>query len=582
MTNTNNKETWDLDKIYPSFHVWETEYDKTKKEIENFLKFKNKIKDNLLLVLKELKNIERNLSKLYLFAKLNYDLNSLKDENNLLLSKINNLVDLFSFNTDFIGIEILKLSSKNLKAQFVKNKELLEYKFLIEKIRKEKKHHLSLKEENILSLTTTIMETNSRIFDKLNDTDCNYGKINNEELTHGNYHNFITNKDQKIRKQAFTQFHEYYKNHENTISECLITEIKSNLVMAKLRKYEDPLSMYLNPDKVAKKIYENLITSVRNNFYLLDEYLKIRKKELNLDQIHMYDLYVPLNEDLKLEYTYEETKNIVLESLKPMGEEYYKIAEDGLNNHWVDVYPNKGKTSGAYSSGSFDTKPYILLNFNKTLNSVETLAHELGHSMHSYYSRVSNPYQYSDYSILLAEIASNTHELLLFDYLLKNNSDKKMKKRILETILDSFKGSIYRQTHFAEFEKIIHEKEESENLTKDSLLDIYATLNNDYYGREVIQDELIKYEALRIPHFYSSFYVYKYAIGLAVAYVFAQKIINKEQDAVNNYLKFISSGSKDYPLEILKSCGIDLEKDNVIEDALKIFANYLEEYKKLM
>jgi len=347
MTNTNKKDMWDLDNIYLSFHVWNQEFENIKIIIEDFSKYKNTIKNNLLLVLNELINIERILSKLYLFAKLNYDLDSLKDENNLLLNKIQSLLDLFSLKTDFVEIEIIKLMDKNLEIQYAKFPELLEYNFLIKKIRNEKKHFLSLKEENILSLSGTILGTNSRIFDKLNDSDCSFGLIDNVELTHGNYHNFITDKDQNIRRRAFVQYHEYYKNHANSISECLITEIKSNIFISNIRKYKEPLDMYLNSDKVSKEVYENLILSVHNNLHLLDEYLQIKKDELKLDELHMYDMFVPLNEDIKLEYTYDQATSIVLESLKPMGEEFYNIAFNGLNNHWVDVYPSKGKASGA-------------------------------------------------------------------------------------------------------------------------------------------------------------------------------------------------------------------------------------------
>ena len=583
MTKTNSKEMWDLDKIYPSFHVWEKEFDKCKEEITDFIKYKKIIKSNLYEVISKLFQIDRNISKLFAYAHLNYDLDSLNDTNNLMMSKIQGMLDIYSVNTDFVNNEINKFTNKDLDKQFQLYDGLDEYRFIIENIRRNKKHMLSLKEENLLSLSGTIHDTQSRIFDKLNDSDSLFGIINGTELTHGNYHNFIISKDRNIREEAFTKYHEYYKNHSNSISECLITEVKNNILMAKIRKYSDPLSMYLDGEKVKPKIYDNMIKSVNNNLDIFYEFLKVRKNELNLEELHMYDLYVPLNEDISHEYSYEEAKDIVLESLKVMGLEYYNIAKDGLNNNWVDVYPSKGKTSGAYSSGTYDTKPYILLNYNKTLNSVETLAHELGHSMHSYYSRVTNPYQYSNYSILLAEIASNTHELLLFDYLLKTSSDKKMKKRILEIILNSFKSSIFRQTQFAEFEKIIHNNEQNnEPLTTNSILDIYYDLNKKYYGDIVVSDELIKYESLRIPHFYSSFYVYKYALGLGVAYIFAMKIINKEENAVNNYLKFIKSGGTNYPIDILKSCGIDLESKDVIDDALKIFAKYLEEYKKIM
>ena len=583
MTKTNKDDRWDLDKIYPSFHVWNQEYDCLKERIDKYKKYKNDVKNNLFESLTELIDLERIISKLYVYAKMNYDLNSLDENNNELLNKITNLLDIFSFETNFFELEVLKISDKQLTELYKNNDKLSEYKELIDKIRLEKKHFLSEKEENILSLSSTIRDTNSRVFSKLNDTDCYFGKVNDEELTHGNYSNFIRHNDREIRESAFTLYHEYFKKRQNAISECLISEVKNNIFISNIRKYKSPLEMYLNSDKVDPKIYTNLIKSVRKNIPLFNEYLDLKKSELGLKELHMYDLYVPLNKEENTEYSYEEAKNLVLESLKVMGDEYYNIAKDGLNNHWVDVYPSKGKMSGAYSFGHYETKPYILMNYNKTLNSVETLAHELGHSMHSYYSNKYNPYHYSDYSIFVAEIASNTHELLLFDYLLKTSKDKNMKKTIIETILESFKGSIFRQTQFAEFEKEIHDLEfNGEVLTNNKLLNIYAKINEDYYGKSVIQDELIKYEALRIPHFYSSFYVYKYAIGLAVAYVFASRIINQEEKSVENYLNFLKSGSKKYPLEVLKDAGIDLSKQDVINEALVLFKKYIEEYKKLI
>lgn len=583
MTNTNNQEKWDLATIYPSFLVWKEDYDKLVIDIEKFKKYQGKVVKQLYKIINELINLERSLSKVYLYAKLNYDINCLDEINNVHYSQALSLLDMFTSSTSFVEIEILEMSSLDLEDNFKNNPDLENYKFLIDKIRIEKEHFLSLKEEELLAKAGTILDTNSRIFDKLNDADVYFGEINGKELTHGNYSVFIRDKDRKIREKAFTLYHEYYKKHYNTISECLITQVKGNIFTSNIRNFKDPLTMYLNPDKISNNVYENLIKSVRGNITIFDEYLEIRQKELGLKELHMYDLYVPMNNETNKQYTYEQAKEIVLNSLKPLGNEYMSIASYGLNDNWVDVYPSKGKTSGAYSSGTYDTKPYILMNFDNSLRSVETLAHELGHSMHSYYSNNNNPYHYSNYSIFLAEIASNTHELLLFDYLLKNSDDPKIKKRIIETILDSFKGSIFRQTQFAEFEKIIHDKEmNGETLTSSKLIEIYHELNNDYYGKVVINDDLIKYEALRIPHFYSSFYVYKYAIGLSLAYVFANRIINKEEGSVENYLKFISSGSSKYPLEVLKDCKIDLEKNNVVEEALKIFNEYLNMYKDLI
>ncbi len=582
MNNTQIKitERWDLDNIYPSFAVWKSEYNNLLKKIDNFSSYHKQIKNKLYDAITELHSIERQLSKIYLYPKLKYDLDCLNNDNIMYFNQVNDLISQYSFKTNFFTIELLKISNSDLNQLFINNPKLKEYEFIIEKIRNEKKHYLSLKEENIISLTDQVRNTQERIFDKLNDADVNFGLINGVELNHGNYHNFITSVDVNVRKDAFTMYHQYYKNHFNTLSECLITQVKNNLFLSKTRKYKNPMNMYLDSDKINNRLYINLIKSVHKNLNLLHEYLKLKKDELNIKEMHMYDMYVKVNEPLDKKYTYEEAKDIVLNSLKPFGDELVNIASIGLNNNWVDVYPNKGKTSGAYSSGCYDTKPYILLNFNHTFSSVETLAHELGHSIHSYYSRVNQPYQYSDYSIFLAEIASNTHELLLFNYLLQNSNSKQEKKYILEIILDSFRASIFRQTHFAEFEMIIHDRElNNDTLTNQGIIDIYYDLNKKYYDKVLFQDELIKYEALRIPHFYSSFYVYKYAIGLAVAHVFASRIINNKTNAINEYIDFISAGSSKYPLDVLKRAGIDV--NSVVDDAFKLMKHYLDEYKKL-
>lgn len=573
-------ESWDLDNIYPSFHVWLTDYKRIENLINNFSSYQKKVAKNLFEVITELLAIEKQLDKLVMYSKLKYDLNCLNDENNSCYNKIQSIMDLFNYKTDFVIIEIIKMSDSALLELYKKDLRLLPYQFLINKKRMNKKHYLSLKEENILSLSDNIRNTQDRIFDKLNDADVNFGMINNIELTHGNYHNFITDNDQNNRKLAFEMYHQYYQNHSNTLSECLISQVKNNIFESKIRKFSSPLAMHLNPDQVSINTYDNIIKSVHNNLNLLQDYMQIKKDALKLDGLNMYDIYVPLNSPNEKTYSYEEAKSMVLNSLKPMGDEFMSIAASGLNDNWVDVYPAKGKKSGAYSTGSYDTKPYILMNFNNSFRSIETLAHELGHSMHSYFSNNNQPYQYCDYSIFLAEIASNTHELLLFDYIKKQSESNKEKKYIIELILDSFKASIFRQTQFAEFEKIIHDHEQDNKvLTNQTITDIYFELNKLYYGPVVNQNEQIRYESLRIPHFYRSFYVYKYAIGLAIAHIFAKNIIDNKPEAVENYLTLITAGDSKYPLEVLKDAKINIE--NVIDDALNIMHSYLEEYKKL-
>ncbi len=339
--------------------------------------------------------------------------------------------------------------------------------------------------------------------------------------------------------------------------------------------------MSLNNDNIKEQVYTDLITSVHNNLPLLHKYYDLKGKANGIKHQHMYDLYVKSGE-YNRKFTFDEAEKIVKESIKVLGSDYANNYAKAFSEHWIDVYYRKGKYSGAYSSGTYDTYPYVLLNFKDDFESIETLAHEMGHSMHSYYSCKNNPYHLSSYPIFLAEIASNVNELLLFDYMLKTSQDKNEQKYILETILDSFRGSIFRQTQFAEFEKILHDNyEKNSALTTEEITNIYYDLNKLYYGDNIISDDLIRYEGLRIPHFYSSFYVYKYATGLAIAYIFASRILNKEKQSLENYLKFLSIGGTDYPLNVLKSCGIDFSCQ-IVDEAMGIFNKYLQEYEELL
>ena len=407
---------------------------------------------------------------------------------------------------------------------------------------------------------------------------------NNEEveLTESNYSVFLHSKDRRVRKEAFNKILTTYGEYKNTISSTFAGNVDTLTTLAKLKKYDSSLEAALFSDNVDKEVYNNLIKTVKDNLDVLYKYFKLKKDFLKLDEFHLYDQYVDLVEKNTKQYTFLEAKALVIEALSVLGEDYIKNLNKAFDERWIDVYNNKGKRGGAYSSGFYDTKPYVLLNYEGTINDVSTLAHELGHSMHTYYSCLNNPYQYSSYKIFVAEVASTVNELLLNFHLL-NKGSKEDKKYILSNLMNLFKATIYRQTMFAEFERDMHNlKEQGGVLTNEVLCDNYYKLNLDYFGPDVVVDDEIKYEWERIPHFYYNFYVYKYAIGLSCACYIVDNILNKKENALENYLKFLSSGGSDYPINELKIAGIDVTKKDVIESAIKMFDSFIEQFKELM
>ena len=396
------------------------------------------------------------------------------------------------------------------------------------------------------------------IFSMVNDADMRFPYITNEdgqevELTHGRYIQFLESKERKVRKQAFNALYETYGKQKNTIATTFNYSIKKDLFFSKIRNYPSTLEMALHGDNIPISVYDNLIKTVEENMDALHRYVSIRKKALKLDELHMYDLYVPIIQDIEMQIPYSQAKEMVAKGLEPLGDKYLNILKEGYNSGWIDVLENQGKTSGAYSWGCYDTHPYVLLNYQENVNNVFTLAHEMGHAIHSYLSNKKQPYISANYKIFVAEVASTLNEILLTNYLLETLEDDQQKAYVLNHYLEQFRGTVYRQTMFAEFERIVHSMaERGEPLTVDSLSEIYYNLNLKYYGPEMVIDEEIALEWARIPHFYSSFYVYKYATGFAAAAALARQILDQGQPAVERYLDFLSSGGSDYPIELLK------------------------------
>ena len=584
------KYKWDLESIYKNDEEYNKDLEEFKEIGNKLCKYEGKVLDNaknLLEVLKLDTECERLIDKLYTFSHLNYDLDTRNGKN---LSRFNTLMDEYSrvnTMTSFVSTELSKLTHDKLNEFIKEEPELKAYRFNLEKIIKQSKYILSLESEKLLSTLSPILDEGAEVFDKIDNADINLGEVEDKDgkklkLTSGSYGEFVRSSDRVLRKNAVYKMHEYYKNHENSISECLYNHVKTDSIITKLRGYNSSLEASLMHDDISVDFYKKVIEDTHKNLPVLHRMMNVYKKALGVDKMHIYDINARLGKLKDKNYSIEEINDTIKKALEIMGPKYMEVVNKAFNENWVDYYETTGKASGAYSSGCYDSKAYILLNYTGKFDDVETLAHELGHSIHSYYSKKERgPIDYQ-YPIFLAEIASTTHEILLNDYLLKNAKDNETKKYILNNILSGYKSTVFRQVEFAEFEYIIHDRiEKGENLTKEDFTNIYLELQNKYYGKDIINDEIIKYECLRIPHFYSSFYVYKYATSLCIAYHFASDIINKKEGAVDNYIKLISSGGKDYPFKILKECGIDLEKEDIMNYSLTLINKYIDELESI-
>lgn len=519
------KYTWDLTLIYKTDEYFEKDYEKVSKEINDITKYQGilvKSASNLLGYLKLSNELERKLYKLYYYANLKNDQDTTNTKYQAMLGKVKNLLTKFEELDAYAEPELMSIDYSIIEKYYEEEKELKEYEFVLSNLFRFKKHILSKEVEEVLSSLSNSLNNSSETYELLTDSDMKFGYIldeNNEEveLTESNYSVFLHSKDRRVRKEAFNKILTTYGEYKNTISSTFAGNVDTLTTLAKLKKYDSSLEAALFSDNVDKEVYNNLIKTVKDNLNVLYKYFKLKKDFLKLDEFHLYDQYVDLVEENTKQYTFLEAKDLVIEALSVLGEDYIKNLNKAFDERWIDVYNNKGKRGGAYSSGFYDTKPYVLLNYEGTINDVSTLAHELGHSMHTYYSCLNNPYQYSSYKIFVAEVASTVNELLLNFHLL-NKGSKEDKKYILSNLMNLFKATIYRQTMFAEFERDMHNlKEQGGVLTNEVLCDNYYKLNLDYFGPDVVVDDEIKYEWERIPHFYYNFYVYKYAIGLSCA-----------------------------------------------------------------
>lgn len=581
---------WDLTQIYKSIDEFNKEYDNIIKKINDFKKYEKTMLNNantFYETINEYFNISRILEKLSVYAHLLFDEDTGNNQNQALSAKVSNLFDNFSKISYFVTPNILKKEYSEIEQYYKEEPKLKDYEIIIKNEYRYKEHTLSDIEEKLLSSITKMLNNNYETYELLKDSDITFGNIHDEEgntieLTCSNYSVFIESENREVRKEAFITLYKTYKQFINTFASTLSGNIKENITIAKLKKFNSTIEWCLFPDEVDISVYNNLIDTINNNMTILYKYYDLKKEVLKLNELHLYDIYTPIVDNYTKKYSFEEAKETVLKALSILGDDYINILKQGINNRWIDVYPTKNKRTGGYSGGCYDTNPYILLNYQDKYNDMSTLAHEAGHSMHSYYTRHNNPYQYGDYSIFVAEVASTVNELLLAKYLLKTSESKKEKQFILDNLMTLFKSTIYRQTMFAEFEQDIYNDAEKDiPLTADYLSNKYYELNKKYFGNNVIVDQEIQYEWSKIPHFYYNFYVYKYATGLSAACHIVNDILSEKEESVENYKKFLSAGRTKTPLESLKIAGVDLTKKEVIESAIKMFNDTIDEYIKL-
>jgi oligoendopeptidase F len=586
------EDTWKLEDIFLTDQQWESEFQEVKQLIPSMSSYQGKLgesADSLFQALQAQDQLLERIGKLYTYAHMRYDQDTTNSFYQGLDDRIKNLYTQAASTLAYIVPEILSIDEEKVKKFLNEKEELKLYEHSLDELNLQRPHVLSAEQEALLAEASEVMSASSNTFGMLNNADIQFPSIKDEngnevDVTHGRYIRFLESADQRVRKDAFQAVYDTYGKFKNTFASTLSGQVKKDNFNARVRKYSSARHAALAADNIPESVYENLVNTVNKNLHLLHRYVKLRKKVLKLDKIHIYDLYTPLVKDVKMEIPYEEAKDLILKGLAPLGEDYLNVLKEGFTNRWVDIHENKGKRSGAYSSGSYGTNPYILMNWQDNVNNLFTLAHEFGHSVHSYYTRKEQPYAYGSYSIFVAEVASTCNEALLNDYLLNTIDGEQKRLYLLNHFLEGFRGTVFRQTMFAEYEHLIHKKaQDNEALTAELLTKEYYELNKKYFGEEDIEiDEEIGLEWSRIPHFYYNYYVYQYATGYSAATALSKQILTEGQPAVERYLDFLKSGSSDYPIEVLKKAGVDMTSSKPIEEACKVFEEKLNEMEALL
>lgn len=585
------KDTWNLESIYANNELWEEDYAALEKDAAEFAKLKGAIEadvSKIPAVLDAYYGLHRRLSKLSVYARMRFDQDTTDSTYQTMSAKIGSLGVKIGAASAFVEPEILSYSKEQLEAAEKENERTAYYGRKIEEMLRGQEHTLDAEKEELLAAAGDMAEAPDDIFSVLMNADMKYPDIVLEDgthlpLTNSTYISYMESPDRAVREGAFKTLYGQIASLKNTFAAIYRGNLKQAKFYAQSRKYSSARAMYLADSNVPESVYDNLLSAVHEALPMMYRYVAVRKKVLGVDKLHMYDVYTPIVAAQNQTYEFEQAKQMVLEALKPMGEDYLSHAREGLENRWIDIYPNKGKKGGAYSWGCYDSQPFILLNYTKNLDSVFTLIHEMGHSIHSYYSITAQDYAYSDYKIFVAEVASTCNECLLMHDLLEKTTDKEQRKYLLNHYLDSFKGTLFRQTMFAEFEKTAHDYcAQGKPLTAEALSQMYLELNQKYFGPDMEKDEEIAYEWMRIPHFYTPFYVYQYATGYSAAVALSAKILKEGKPAVDAYMSFLKGGESKDPIDLLKMAGVDMTTEKPVADALALFGDLVTELETLV
>ena len=585
------KDTWNLESIYANNELWEVDYAALEKDAAEFAKLKGAIEadvSKIPAVLDAYYGLHRRLSKLSVYARMRFDQDTTDSTYQTMSAKIGSLGVKIGAASAFVEPEILSYSKEQLEAAEKENERTAYYGRKIEEMLRGQEHTLDAEKEELLAAAGDMAEAPDDIFSVLMNADMKYPDIVLEDgthlpLTNSTYISYMESPDRAVREGAFKTLYGQIASLKNTFAAIYRGNLKQAKFYAQSRKYSSARAMYLADSNVPESVYDNLLSAVHEALPMMYRYVAVRKKVLGVDKLHMYDVYTPIVAAQNQTYEFEQAKQMVLEALKPMGEDYLSHAREGFENRWIDIYPNKGKKGGAYSWGCYDSQPFILLNYTKNLDSVFTLIHEMGHSIHSYYSITAQDYAYSDYKIFVAEVASTCNECLLMHDLLKKTTDKEQRKYLLNHYLDSFKGTLFRQTMFAEFEKTAHDYcAQGKPLTAEALSQMYLELNQKYFGPDMEKDEEIAYEWMRIPHFYTPFYVYQYATGYSAAVALSAKILKEGKPAVDAYMSFLKGGESKDPIDLLKMAGVDMTTEKPVADALALFGELVAELEALV